>query len=95
VSVPTILDSTDMPIQMAGTMMSDKLNCKAELWLSQLTKTASQEANIMELKLNAMLVNHASTVKYLTDKTTLVLHQDQPVLVTRLLTAKINAKIAQ
>jgi hypothetical protein len=31
VSAPTILVSTDMPIQMPGTTMSDKLNYKEEL----------------------------------------------------------------
>jgi hypothetical protein len=31
VSVPTILVSTDMPIQMPGTAMFKKLDCKEEL----------------------------------------------------------------
>jgi hypothetical protein len=64
VSAQTILVSTDMPIQQVSKPMLDKPNCKEELWLSQLTKTASPEVNTLEVKIHATLVNHASMDKF-------------------------------
>jgi hypothetical protein len=56
-----------MQTHKVGKMRLDKLNSKEELWLSQMTKTALPEVNSMVLKLNAMLVKHASMVKNSTD----------------------------
>jgi hypothetical protein len=60
-----------------------------------MTKTASPEVNTTVLKLNAINANHASMVKALTEPPTHVPLLDHLAHATRLLTTKINAKLAQ
>jgi hypothetical protein len=68
--VPTTGVSIDMLIQLDGKTRLPKLEDKEELWLSQLNKTASLEANSMELKNNATLVNPALVDKSSTNQPT-------------------------
>jgi hypothetical protein len=60
-----------------------------------MTKTALPEANTMVLKLSAMLANLALVDNNSTDQPTLVPLLDHLAHATRLLTTKINAKLAQ
>jgi hypothetical protein len=87
--------SSDTPIQLPGTSKFNKLDCKEEPWLCQMTKTASPEDNTMVLKLSAMLVNHASVNKHSTDQPTLVKLLDQLVHATSSSMPKTNVKPAK